>query len=130
MARFNRHQLLAVFAGGVVGGLLRVWLGLHFVSAPTSWPWVIFVINITGSFALCCFTRLHERLPQSTYRHPFLGTGLCGAYTTFSTMQIELLKMLDADRIGTALSYAFASVGVGLLAIWLASALMRRAGIA
>jgi CrcB protein len=128
MFRFNRQEVVAVFAGGVVGGLLRVWLGLHFGAGPSSWPWTIFLINITGSFALCCFTRLHERLPQSTYRHPFLGTGLCGAYTTFSTMQVELLKMIDADRVGTALSYACASVSGGLLAIWLASVLLRRTG--
>jgi CrcB protein len=56
-----------------------------------------------GSVALAYFaTRLQERLPQSTYRRPLLGTGLCGAYTTFSTMQVEILKMLDHDRYGLA----------------------------
>ena len=51
-------------------------------------------------------TRLQERLPQSTYRRPLLGTGFCGAYTTFSTMQVEILKMLDAHRYGLAAGYA------------------------
>ena len=39
-------------------------------------------------------TRLQERLPLSTYRRPLLGTGFCGAFATFSTMEVELLKMV------------------------------------
>ena len=44
------------------------------------------------------------------YRRPLLGTGLCGAFTTFSTMQLELLRMIDAGRGGMAAGYAAASV--------------------
>lgn len=81
-----------------------------------------------GSVALAYFaTRVQERLPQSTYRRPLLGTGLCGAYTTFSTMQVEILKMLDHDRYGLAVGYATASLVDGYLAIWLTTAAVRRA---
>jgi CrcB protein len=58
-------------------------------------------------------TRLQERLPLSAYRRPLLGTGLCGALTTFSTMQLELLRMLDHRRAGLAFGYAAASVAAG-----------------
>jgi CrcB protein len=69
---------------------------------------------------------LQERLPLSTYRRPFLGTGLCGGLTTFSTMQVELLKIIDARRYGLATAYAAVSVLGGFLAVHLASALVRR----
>jgi CrcB protein len=88
---------------------------------------VIFTINVTGSFALAYFaTRLQERLPQSTYRRPLLGTGFCGAYTTFSTMQVEILMMLDQHRYGLAVAYALVSVTAGYIAILMGTALVRR----
>lgn len=71
-------------------------------------------------------TRLQERLPVSTLRRPLLGTGLCGALTTFSTVQIELLRMADRDEYALATSYLLASVIGGYLAVFLSSALVRR----
>ncbi len=106
---------------------LRVWLGRQFSAGAPGWPWTTFAINVSGSFALAYFaTRLQERLPLSTYRRPLLGTGFCGAYTTFSTMQVELLTIVDAGRYGLAVGYAAASVVAGLAAIWLGTAVARR----
>jgi CrcB protein len=72
-------------------------------------------------------TRLQERLPLSAYRRPLLGTGFCGALTTFSTMQLELLGMLDAGRTALAAAYAAASIAAGFLAVTVATNLVRRA---
>jgi CrcB protein len=122
------RELGAIFVGGAAGALLRVWLGMRFTAGAPGWPWVTFAVNLSGSVALAYFaTRLQERLPQSTYRRPLLGTGFCGAYTTFSTMQVEILKMLDHDRYGLAVGYATASLVGGYLAIWLTTAAVRRA---
>jgi CrcB protein len=127
MARVDRRELGAIFVGGAVGALLRVWLGTKFSSGAASWPWVTVLINVTGSVALAYFaTRLQERLPQSTYRRPLLGTGFCGAYTTFSTMQVEIIKMLDRDRLGLAVGYGVASIAAGYAAIWITTAFVRR----
>ena len=71
-------------------------------------------------------TRLQERLPQSLYQRPLLGTGFCGAYTTFSTMQLELVQMIDRDRYALAGSYAVCSVLAGVLAIYAGTLLVRR----
>jgi CrcB protein len=123
----DRRELAAIFLGGAAGALLRIWLGKTFAGAAAEWPWATFSINVSGSFALGYLaTRLQDRLPQSTYRLPLLGTGLCGAYTTFSTMQVEILTMLEHDRYGLAAAYAAASIAAGYLAIWVATATVRR----
>ena len=70
-------------------------------------------------------TRLQERLPVSTLRRPLLGTGLCGALTTFSTVQIELLRMVDQHRTALRLGYLLASVLGGYLAVLLIGAVRR-----
>jgi CrcB protein len=120
-------ELASIFLGGCVGAVLRVWLGQHFSIGPTSWPWVTFAINVSGSLVLgYVATRLQERLPLSTYRRPLIATGFCGAYTTFSTMQIEVLKIVNAHRYGLAAGYVGASITAGYGAVWAATALARR----
>ena len=121
------RELAAIFAGGALGALARVWIARHLVSAGDGWPWAIFLINVAGSVLLAySVTRLQERLPQSTYRRPFLGTGFCGAFTTFSTMELEILTLLRDGRPGLAIGYAAASVVCGYVAIWVTTAGVRR----
>jgi CrcB protein len=87
-------------------------------------------VNIIGAFLLGYFsTRLLERLPQSAYRRPLLGTGLCGGLTTFSTMQVEILRMLQAHAYPLAAGYLTASLVCGFAAVHIATALVRRARI-
>jgi CrcB protein len=127
MPRLDRRELAAIFLGGALGALIRAGLGELNPDPAPDWPWVTFAENIGGAFLLGYFvTRLQERLPLSSYRRPLLGTGFCGALTTFSTMQLELLKMLDAHRYGLAAGYAAASIALGFFAVALATAFVRR----
>ena len=117
----------AVFAGGALGALARVGLVDLAPTQPGHWPWVTFAVNVAGAFALGYLaTRLQERLPLSAYRRPLLGTGLCGGLTTFSTLQVELLGMLDDGRGGLAAAYAGASIAAGTAAIVIGTAWVRR----
>jgi CrcB protein len=124
------RELAAVFAGGAVGTLARAGIAALAVTDPTRWPWGTFAVNIIGAFLLGYFsTRLLERLPQSAYRRPLLGTGLCGGLTTFSTMQVEILRMLQAHAYPLAAGYLTASLVCGFAAVHIATALVRRARI-
>jgi len=129
--RVDRAELAAIFVGGFVGAIARAVVVEALPHNPDQWPWATFTVNLVGAFALGYFTtRLQERLPLSAYRRPLLGTGLCGALTTFSTMQLELLDMLQDDRFVLALGYAGASVVVGFLAVAVATNVVRRARVA
>jgi CrcB protein len=125
--RVDRQEIAAIVAGGAAGALLRVALSRSYVSGHADWPWVTFGVNLVGAFLLGYFaTRLQERLPLSAYRRPLLGTGFCGALTTFSTMQLELLRMFDAHRYGLAAGYAAATIALGYACVHVVSALVRR----
>jgi fluoride exporter len=127
LARPDFRELGAVFVGGAVGALARAALNTLFVPDPAVWPWPTFVVNIVGAFVLgYATTRLLERLPLSSYRRPLLGTGFCGGLTTFSTMQVETLKMLEHGHYLLALAYTVTSIVLGLLAVHLATVLVRR----
>jgi CrcB protein len=121
---------VAIFAGGVVGAVARAQLAEWLPPTPGQWPWATFIANLAGAFLLGYFTtRLLERLPLSAYRRPALGTGLCGALTTFSTMQVEVVQMLDDGEPALAVGYAAASVLAGFVAVAVATNLVRRAGV-
>ena len=128
MFSFDGRELAAVFVGGALGTLARAALATVAAPEPGHWPWPTFIVNIVGAFLLGYFTtRLLERLPVSSYRRPLLGTGVCGGLTTFSTMQVEIVRMLEQRHYGLAVGYTAVSIVVGLLALYLATALVRRA---
>lgn len=120
------RMLAAVFAGGALGTIARAEVAEALPVHPGTFPWATFAVNVVGAALLGWFTtRLQERLPLSLFRRPFLGTGICGGLTTFSTMQLELLRLLDGGDVGLALGYAAASVVAGLAAVLLATNLVR-----
>lgn len=128
MLATDRRELAAIFVGGALGGGLRTALSELAPTHAGHWPWATFGVNVIGCLLLGYFvTRLQERLPITAYRRPLLGTGICGGLTTFSTFQLELLRMLDRGDLGLALLYAAASSVACFLGVALATALVRRA---
>jgi fluoride exporter len=127
LPRADGRTVAAIFAGGALGTLARAALARAFPHAATAWPWPTFAVNIVAAFLLGYFvTRLQERLPLSSYRRPLLGTGICGGLSTFSTVQVELVKMISAGAWGLAAGYAAASIVAGYAALHLATAMVRR----
>jgi len=111
LPRTDVRELTAIFLGGTLGALARVGLGEAFPPAAAAWPWPTFAVNLLGAFVLGWTV---ARLPPASYGRPFLGIGVCGALTTFATLQLELLRMLDAGEAARALGYAAASLAAGL----------------
>jgi CrcB protein len=124
----GRSELVAIFAGGCAGALTRLAVVQGLTARPGDWPWATFLVNVVGAFLLgVLITWVHERRAAPPgYLPPLLGTGFCGALTTFSAMQLDLLRLLDAGRIGLAVAYALGSVAAGLAGVVLASGLVRR----
>jgi CrcB protein len=120
---YDRRELAAVFIGGAVGTVMRATVETLAAPEPGHWPWATFVVNIVGAFVL---GYVATRLPDDSYRRPLLGTGFCGGLTTFSTMQVEILRMFERQHFALAASYIAASVAAGLLAAWVASRWARR----
>jgi len=124
LPRRDLRELTAIFAGGMLGALARVGLAQGFPHAPAAWPWPTFAANLAGALLLGWTV---TQLPPASYRRPFVGIGVCGALTTFSTLQLELLRMLEEGRWALALAYAAASVAGGLVAVRAGIALAPRA---
>lgn len=127
-ARSRDLSLLAVAAGGAAGAWARLGLAELLPTEPGRWPWGTFAANIAGCLLLgYAATRLMERLPPSTYRRPFIGTGVCGGLTTFSAFQLEVVELGRDGHVAMGAAYLVVSIAVGLVAMGLASGLVRRA---
>lgn len=106
-------------AGGAVGTLARAGLLELLPVRPGVWPWATFVANLLGAALLGWLTT--ASVPART----LWGTGFCGALTTFSTFQLETLKLVDHGSVVLAVAYMGASVVAGLGAALLGERLAR-----
>jgi CrcB protein len=104
--------LAVVFCGGCVGTLVRAGVVEAWTPEAGHWPWATFVVNVAGAALLGWIA---ARRSAADPARALVGTGFCGALTTFSTMQVEVVHMLDASRVALALLYVSGSVAAGLL---------------
>lgn len=120
------RKLLAIYAGGVAGALIRVGLAEAASTSPGQWPWATFAVNMVGALLLGYFFALFRDHPEESLHHPFLGIGICGTLTTFSTLQLELFELVDGGYLGLAVAYCVATIAVGYVLVRLGIGLERR----
>lgn len=101
---------------------MRYDLGLRFAHPTLAFPTVTLVINLTGSFVLGgLLTLVLEFWPPTRYVRPFGAIGVLGGYTTFSTFTVEIVRLVQANRTGLAVTYAAVSLLGGAVAVYLGS---------
>jgi CrcB protein len=107
----------AVAVGGVAGGALRYQVGRWLPDGPASFPWAVFAVNTAGALVLALLLVLVlEVLPPTTYLRPLVGTGFCGALTTFSSVTTGVDQLAGRGHAGLAAGYLAASLAAGLAA--------------
>jgi CrcB protein len=111
--------LAAIFAGGCGGGLARYALDKTWPAGAGAFPWTIFSVNTSGAFVLALVIVIAADVLPSRYLRPLLGTGFCGAFTTFSSIVVTVDELTAHDHSGVAAGYLAASIGAGLAAAWL-----------
>jgi fluoride exporter len=108
--------LLSVFVGGCAGGLARYAVTSTF-PGKDGFPWSTLGVNLTGAFLLVLLLVLAiDVLPPSRYLRPALGSGFCGAYTTFSAVTVSTSELVRDGSTGLAMGYLTASLAGGVAA--------------
>jgi CrcB protein len=120
--------VLATSAGGVLGAEGRYAVSVAMPSAPASFPWSTVIINATGSILLGVLMAILLGLarPHRLLR-PFLGVGVLGGYTTYSTFAVDAERLVRAQRPVAALGYVVATLLACLLGVLLGSAAVHSA---
>lgn len=112
--------LLMVLAGALVGAPLRHVIGLAAPTAGGDVPWATFGVNVVGAFALGVLLTALERSGDDTGARRelrlALGTGLLGAFTTYSALGAETAVLLRDGQLALAAGYAVGSAVTGVLA--------------
>ena len=117
--------VLLVALGAAIGAPLR-YLTDRAIQArqASTFPWGTFTVNIAGSLLLGYLVGL----PVAPWMSALLGTGFCGALTTYSTFSYETLRLVrEGDRV-LAAAYAIGSVLAGLGAAYVGLLLAQAAG--
>jgi crcB protein len=117
-------SLLLVIAGAAVGAPLR-YLSDRAVQArhDTVFPWGTFAVNVIGSLILGLVTGAVTAGGASTQVQLAVGTGFCGALTTYSTFSYETLRLLEDDARLFAAANVAASIVAGVGAAFLGVAI-------
>jgi CrcB protein len=87
-------SLLFIAAGGAVGAVCRYLISNFFQRSADRFPVGTFIINISGSLLLGLLVGSKAAPAWSQ----FIGIGFCGAFTTFSTLQYELLQLKQSNQ--------------------------------
>lgn len=108
--------MINVGLGSAIGAVVRYLVTTWWKRSQIDWPFATLFINVTGAGLLALVIR---HFGSANGQYLFWGVGVMGGYTTFSTLNTELVAMFDEHAYGKLLSYLVLTYGGGLLAVWL-----------
>ncbi len=113
-------KLALIGLGGFIGANLRYLISVALAQLlGTGFPYGTLAVNGIGSFVLGLVMALSQLLPFGTELRLFVGTGMMGALTTFSTFSYETLEMLRTANYGLAASNILLNLSISFVAVWL-----------
>ncbi|MFG2135948.1 fluoride efflux transporter FluC [Streptomyces sp. NPDC048650] len=116
----------AVAAGGGIGAAARYGASLIWPTAPGAFPWTTLAVNVLGCALMgVLMVLIAERWSAHRLVRPFLGTGVLGGFTTFSTYAVDVQRLVDARRAALAAACLAGTLFAALAAVWGAAALTR-----
>src|SRR5215203_4893932 len=112
-------RILAIAAGGALGAVARYLINISpLQNYLKPFPFPTFFINITGSFLIGFLLILFTDKVQINENLRFaVIVGFLGAYTTFSTFELEIWSLIKENQLFTAFLYLFLSVLVGFVGV-------------
>jgi len=118
--------LSVISVGGIFGACARHGLALAWPHRPGEFPWATLVTNVSGCLLIGVLMVLITEV-WSAHRllRPFLGVGVLGGYTTFSTYAVDIQQMVAAGAARTALVYLTGTLAAALAAVYLGIILTR-----
>src|SRR4051812_45780053 len=117
-----------ISAGGVLGATARHGLALALPHQPGQFPLATFVTNVSGCLLIgVLMVLITEVWAAHRLLRPFLGTGLLGGYTTFSTYSVDVQQLVAAGEARTALLYLAGTLIAALSAVYAGITLTRMA---
>ena len=122
---------VVIFVGAGLGGVARFALSQWVqASADAEFPYGTLVVNVSGSLVLALLYGVLESTAAAPEWRAFLGIGVLGGYTTFSTFSYETVRLMQDGDWGRAVLYVLASVvlslGAAVAGFGVAAALLRR----
>lgn len=118
--------MAAISAGGAVGALARYGLVQMFPPAPGRFPVATFATNTLGCLLIGVLMVLVVQVwPGQRLIRPFLGVGVLGGFTTFSTYVVDIQRLVAARAAGVALAYLAGTLLAALLAVMVGVAATR-----
>ncbi|WP_306337472.1 fluoride efflux transporter CrcB [Streptomyces sp. KL118A] len=131
MTRDEGKTIAVVAVGGGIGAVARYAAATWWPVAPGGFPWTTLVVNAAGCAAIgVLMVLVTEVATAHPLVRPFLGTGVLGGFTTFSTYAVDIERLVRGGHARTGLAYLALTLAAALAAVWAGAWTTRRVAAA